>query len=327
MRRQNKRAFTLVELLVVIGIIAVLIGILLPVLGKARDAAKRVKCSSNLRSIGQGMSIYLTEFKQTFPAAYLYVDQAAVGETPTKGYVHWSSYLYGSKNITGNTIYRSDIGWGMFTCPTLTEGGLPPTNPAPEMLMPGQQMDSPSAIDLQAPRMAYTVNEAIMPRNKFTVGYQGAVNPFNFVRASRIKNSSQTILATEFNPNINMAEGNGRVSSGSQVVKSHRPVNGFVPSAGQANDMANAGSSGLLVLYPATAADLLDNPLPPGDSLHPLNWIGRNHGKLQGKIDKRFSNFLYVDGHVESKSVYQTLSPTFEWGSQFYSIKTSQVIR
>ncbi|MEO6435750.1 MAG: type II secretion system protein [Tepidisphaeraceae bacterium] len=67
-RRQTARsAFTLVELLVVIGIIAVLISILLPTLGRARESAKRTQCLSNLRQIGVFMNMYANQFKQEVP--------------------------------------------------------------------------------------------------------------------------------------------------------------------------------------------------------------------------------------------------------------------
>jgi prepilin-type N-terminal cleavage/methylation domain-containing protein len=68
MTRQNRKTgFTLVELLVVIGIIALLISILLPALNAAKERANRVKCASNMRQIGQGLLLYANDNKGAYP--------------------------------------------------------------------------------------------------------------------------------------------------------------------------------------------------------------------------------------------------------------------
>lgn len=61
MQHQKKSAFTLVELLVVISIIALLMGILLPYLGQAREQSRRAACMANLHSIGQSIYIYAND--------------------------------------------------------------------------------------------------------------------------------------------------------------------------------------------------------------------------------------------------------------------------
>ncbi len=67
--RTKRNAFTLVELLVVIGIIALLISILLPSLNKARQQANLIKCQSNLHSMGQALTIYESTYKGAIPLA------------------------------------------------------------------------------------------------------------------------------------------------------------------------------------------------------------------------------------------------------------------
>jgi prepilin-type N-terminal cleavage/methylation domain-containing protein/prepilin-type processing-associated H-X9-DG protein len=66
----KRRAFTLVELLVVIGIIAILVAILLPALSRVQNQARTLQCLSNLRQIGMAMHLYTNEFKCIIPAGY-----------------------------------------------------------------------------------------------------------------------------------------------------------------------------------------------------------------------------------------------------------------
>lgn len=68
--RQSVRGFTLVELLVVIGIIALLISILLPALGKAREQANAARCAANMRTAVQALHLYTTDNKGWLPGPH-----------------------------------------------------------------------------------------------------------------------------------------------------------------------------------------------------------------------------------------------------------------
>jgi prepilin-type N-terminal cleavage/methylation domain-containing protein/prepilin-type processing-associated H-X9-DG protein len=304
---EKHEGFTIVELLVVIGIIGVLITLLLPTLMSARGDAKQITCEANLRSIGQALVAYETENDGLIPASYSYHGQTVVNGAQVftgVGYVHWSYFLYG----------HGAAGANAFLCPELDGGGLPPTNTTAANQLPGQVADTPGALDDQAPRVAYTLNEAVSPRNKFVLGFQGAVRVYRLVHASSVANWSGTILATEWA--ATGARFAGPVLTGGFYIFSHRPVHGFV------------GLDGTLDMYElkpgvgyrrVTAADLDPDPSSASDSGTRLDWVGRNHGHVGGYPDQGRTNFLYMDGHTECKTIYQTLSP-FQWGEKFYTL-------
>jgi prepilin-type N-terminal cleavage/methylation domain-containing protein/prepilin-type processing-associated H-X9-DG protein len=326
---QRTEAFTLIELLVVVAIIALLISILLPSLQAARAQTRAVKCAANLRHVGQATGVYLGENKAIYPPSYIYANGPSgeydLSDQPTHrpyGYLHWSWFLYS----------RGEVQPEAFQCPEFEHLGAPRTNPGPDRAdwEPPEQVDShgdpnPNGLeDKQAPRVAYTANAAVIPRNKFTTELSGGWRVNVLVPDNRVISPRAVILAAELNKNwVTSAISVG----GGFESKSHRPVNPFYHlSTGTDEYNAPPHHSGFIyglpedrVWYGLQPLDKIDDKVGviDGTAGPEINAVGRHHpggDELGGT-----TNFLYTDGHVERKTILETMKLR-EWGSRYYSL-------
>lgn len=106
MRKVTRRTgFTLVELLVVIGIIMTLAGILFPVFAQAREKTRQTSCLSNTRQIGTAIHLYLQDYDETFPFSDDFGSpQYRVQGSPIQtGHLYWGDLIFPYLKNTGGS--------------------------------------------------------------------------------------------------------------------------------------------------------------------------------------------------------------------------------
>ncbi len=206
---RGKRAFTLVELLVVIGIIVILVAILLPILMRAKRQAQKVVCQANLRSIGQGLMFYVDDYHY-YPGGWKNYATAPTAIWPTL----IRKSLRGSRKVFYCPARSTEFMW---TNPP----SAGPRLPAPSAFIPfGYEPNEPVVISSTDGRPGWTLfsyaynfagaggirnvsNSTPPVLNCRGLGWlledSGSVDAIHFIKATRVKKPAEMIAIADSN--------------------------------------------------------------------------------------------------------------------------------
>jgi prepilin-type processing-associated H-X9-DG protein len=284
-----------VELLVVIGIIAVLIGILLPALGRARAQARAVSCQANLRTIGQGLYIYANQNKGYLPWGYWNGTATGQGSGDPAKATHWDLLVMNALNSRYGATWNDSA----------TQGGdvarLKDIFHCPEVDNAEKALQASGAIH-------YTAHPRIMPVWDTTTLANGVfLTPYPL---SRIKRASE--IAIVFDASLTRANGIWRVAWDIPVARGmdSARVYGWTQPTTFMTD-TYTGST----LDPSSSIDLR-SWWGPGAINQDDGRTDATQNPLNGSnvrfrhVNNTVCNALMADGHVETFTYNKRLKPT-----------------